>query len=147
MKANDALSPLDRTLGTWSVKGTHPLLPGRTIRGRMTFERIDDGAFIRMHSKMEDPQFPDGIALFGTDDDEGTCTMIYFDDRGVSRTYRVTFEPNGFTWSRDSSKFAQRFRVTFSADGRTMESEGTMKKEGGAWEPDLSLSYSRETDQ
>jgi len=139
---NPALAPLDRTVGAWTVTGSHPHLPGRTLRGRVTFERIEGGAFIRMCSKMEDPEFPEGIAIFGTDGDEQTCTMLYFDERGVGRRYDVTFHEDGFTWSRDSAKFAQRFRVTIAKDGRTMESEGMMKKEGAGWEPDLRLSYS-----
>lgn len=47
------------------------------------------------------------------------------------------------TWWRDSQKFSHRFRVTIASDANTIESEGTMKKEGGAWEPDLYLSYVR----
>ena len=143
MKTNEALAPLDCVLGTWSVTGSHPLLPGRTVRGRVTFDRLEGGAFLRMHSKMEAPEFPEGVAIFGTDADDGACTMLYFDGRGVSRRYDVTFHEDGFTWSRESPKFAQRFRVTFGAAGRTMESEGTMKKDEGAWEPDLRLSYVR----
>lgn len=143
MKTNEALSPLAETIGTWNVTGSHPALPGRSIPGRVTFEHIEGGAFIRMTSKMEDPQFPEGVAIFGTDGDDHSCTMIYFDDRGVSRCYDVTFHEDGFTWSRDSDVFAQRFRVTIAEDGRSMESEGQMKKKGSDWEPDLRLSYVR----
>ena len=143
MKPNAALATLDRTVGTWSVTGSHPQLPGRTVRGRTRFERIEGGAFIRMHSTVEDPEFPEGVAIFGTDGDDGTCTMLYFDTRGVSRRYDVAFHEDGFTWSRASPKLSQRFRVTIASDGRTMESEGMMKKDGGDWEPDLRLSYVR----
>jgi len=143
MKTNPALALLDRALGTWTVTGSHPFFPGRTLRGKVTFERIEGGAFLRMYSKMEDPEFPEGVAVFGTDGDDETCTMLYFDERGVSRKYDVALRADGFTWSRDSPKFAQRFRVTIADDGRRMESEGTMKKDGGAWEPDLGLSYVR----
>ena len=143
MKMNPALAPFDRALGAWKVTGSHPYLPGRVIRGHVTFERIEGGAFVRMHSKMEDPDIPEGVAIFGTDDDEGTSTMLYFDVRGVARTYDVTMDADGFTWSRDSAKFAQSFRVTIAKDGRSMEGVGTMKKEGGEVEPDLRLSYAR----
>ena len=51
--------------------------------------------------------------------------------------------PHAFTWSRDSPKFGQRYRVTIAEDGRTMEGEGTMKNEGATWEQDLCLSYVR----
>lgn len=142
---NQALAPLDRAVGSWTVTGSHPYLPGRTLRGRVTFERIEGGAFIRMHSKMDDPEIPEGVAIFGTDDEDNACTMLYFDVRGVARKYDVAFQPDGFTWSRDAKKFAQRFRVTIADDGSTMEGEGTMKKEGEAWEPDLRLSYVRST--
>ena len=145
MKTNPALATLDRAVGAWTVTGSHPYFPGRTLRGRVTFERIEGGAFIRMHSKMVDPEIPEGVALFGTDDGDNTCTMLYFDVRGVARTYDVTLDTDGFTWSREAPppQFAQRFRVTIASDGHTMESRGTMKKDGGAWEPDLSLSYVR----
>jgi hypothetical protein len=142
-KANAALGPLERAVGTWTVTGSHPLMPGRSLHGKVTFERIEGGAFLRMHSKMDDPEFPEGVAIFGTDGDDDDCTMLYFDERGVARRYDVERRADGFTWSRDSEKFAQSFRVTIADDGRTMESEGTMKKESGSWEPDLSLSYVR----
>jgi hypothetical protein len=143
MKANTALGPLERAIGTWKVTGSHPALPGRTVYGKVTFEHIEGGAFIRMHSEVEDPEFPEGVAIFGTDGDEGECTMLYFDSRGVARKYDVEFHGDGFAWSRDSQKFAQRFHITIAKDGRKMEGEGTMKKEGESWEADLSLSYVR----
>jgi hypothetical protein len=69
--------------------------------------------------------------------------MIYFDVRGVSRRYDVELRDDGFTWSRDDAELAQRFRVTIAPDGRSMEGEGTMSKDGRASEPDLCLSYAR----
>jgi hypothetical protein len=145
MKTNPALSLLDRAVGTWLVSGSHPYMPGRTLHGRVTFERIEGGAFVRMRSKMDEPEIPEGVAIFGTDGDDATCTMLYFDERSVARRYDVTFQDDGFTWSRDTPRFAQRFRVTMAQDGRTMQGEGSMKKESGDWEPDLALSYVRAT--
>jgi hypothetical protein len=141
MRTNRALAPLDRAIGVWTVTGSHPYLPGRTVRGVVTFERLERGAFVRMHSKMADPEIPEGVAIFGTDDADRTCTLLYFDARGVARRYDVDFHDDGFTWSRDTPEFAQRFHVTIASDGRTMEGEGTMRKDGAAWEPDLRLSY------
>jgi hypothetical protein len=140
---NPALATLDRAVGAWIVTGSHPYLPDRALRGRVTFERIEDGAFLRMHSKMEDPEIPEAVAIFGTDDADNACTMLYFDVRGVARVYDVEFHADGFTWSRDAPQFAQRFHVTIANDGQTMEGEGKMKKAGAAWEADLRLSYVR----
>jgi len=143
MKTNPALALLDRAVGIWTVTGSHPYLPNRTLHGRVTFERIEGGAFIRMHSKMDDPEIPEGVAIFGTDDSDNTCTLLYFDVRGVARRYEVELHADGFTWSRDTPQFAQRFRVTIAEDGGTMEGVGTMRKDGPTWEPDLKLSYVR----
>jgi hypothetical protein len=98
-----------------------------------------------MHSKMEDPEIPEGVAIFGTDSDDKTCSMLYFDERTVGRRYDVASGEDGFTWSRDTSPLAQRYRVTIAKDGRAMHGEGAMKKDGEAWEPDLRLSYIRVT--
>ena len=143
MTTNPALARLDRAIGTWSVTGSHPYLPGRTLRGRVTFERIEDGAFVRMHSKMDDPEIPEGVALLGTDDADDACTMLYVDVRGVARKYDVALDDDGFTWSRNAPGFSQRFRVTIARGGEAMEGEGTMSKDGATWEPDLRLSYVR----
>lgn len=140
---NADLAPLDRALGTWAVTGRHPFLPGRTLRGRVTFERIEGGAFVRMRSQMDEPEFPRGVAIFGTDDEAGGCTMLAFDDRGVARRYEVVLSADGFTWSRDAPSFAQRFQVEIAKDGRRMEGKGTMSREGKPWEPDLDLTYEK----
>lgn len=144
-KTNVGLAGLERVLGVWTVIGAHPYMPGRELHGRVTYERIEGGAFVRMHSKMQDPEIPEGVAIFGADGDAGTCTMLYFDTRGVSRRYEVVFHDDGFTWSRDASPLSQSFRVTYPGDGRTMRCEGRMKKDAGDWEPDLRLECTRAT--
>jgi hypothetical protein len=143
MKTNPALATLDRIIGIWTVTGSHPHLPGRRLHGRVTFEPVEDGAFIRMHSKMDDPEIPEGVAIFGTDDADNAGTMLYFDARGVARKYSVAFDADGFSWSRDAPQFAQCYHVTIAKNARSMEGEGEMKKDGQAWEPDLRLSYVR----
>jgi hypothetical protein len=144
MQANPALAVLDRLVGQWAVTGSHPLLTGRILRGRVTLERIDGGAFIRLHTRMDDVEIPEGVAIFGTDP-AGAGTMLYFDIRGVARVYTVELREGGFTWSRDghAPDFAQRFHVEVAPDGRSMRGTGSMKKPDADWEPDLSLDYRR----
>src|SRR6478672_13279471 len=90
-KPNPALEPLEILVGDWNTTGTHPLVPGTTFHGRTSFEWMEGGAFLIMHSQIDEPEIPSGIAIFGTDDVSGACTMLYFDERGVSRRYEVTF--------------------------------------------------------
>jgi len=96
-----------------------------------------------MHSEIDEPEIPSGIAIFGTDDATGECFVLYFDERGVSRRYEVTFHDDGWQWSRTTPEFSQRMVGAIAADGRTMTSRGEMSRNGAPWEPDLELTYTR----
>jgi hypothetical protein len=142
-KPNPRLEPLRVLVGTWTTAGTHPLVPGKTFHGRVSFSWIEGGAFLRMHSEIDEPEIPTAIALFGTDDAAGTCSMLYFDERNVSRRYEVHLEKGEWRWWRDDPDFAQRFVGTIAPDGRTIVARGEMSRNGGPWEPDLALTYTR----
>jgi hypothetical protein len=142
-KPNAALSPLSLLVGTWNTTGTHPLVPGTTFHGRTSFTWIEGGAFLMMHSQIDEPEIPSGIAVFGTDDTTAECSMLYFDERGVSRRYEVSLRDNIWKWWRNDPQFSQRFTGAISADGRTIVSSGELSRGGGKWEPDLALTYTR----
>ena len=142
-KPNAALQALSVLVGTWNTVGTHPLLPGTTFHGRTSFEWIEGGAFLIMHSEIDEPQIPSGIAIFGTDDTTGECSMLYFDDRGVSRRYEVSIKDNVWKWWRNTPGFSQRFAGTIAADGRTIAGRGELSRDGTNWEGDLQLTYTR----
>ena len=140
---NAALSGLEFLVGDWNTTGTHPMMPGVELHGRAKFEWIEDGAFLIMHAHIDDPRFPTGVAIFGTDNGTGECFMLYSDERGVSRKYDVVIEDHGFRWERFTTEFSQRFTVTAVNGAEQMVSKGEMSRDGGAWEGDLSLVYTR----
>src|SRR3954470_22399755 len=123
-KPNPALSALSVLVGTWSTTGEHPLVPGTTFHGRTSFAWIEGGAFLIMRSRIDESEIPSGIAIFGTDDSTGECSMLYFDERGVSRKYETRLEQNVWKWWRDVPDFSQRFAATIAPDGRTMAGTG-----------------------
>ena len=88
-RPNPALEPLSPLLGEWRTTGTHPLVPGTTFHGRTSFAWHEGGAFVVMRSEIDEPEIPDGVAIIGSDDAAGTFTMIYFDERDISRRYIV----------------------------------------------------------
>ncbi|SRR6266496_69165 len=139
---NPHLEPFSILVGTWNTVGHHPLIPGVELHGSVTFEWIDNGAFLRMSSVVDNPQIPNGIALFGSDNDAKRIFMLYFDEREISRKYDVSFEDNILKWWRDNPKFSQRFTVTFDDDNH-MTGKGEMCRDGKTWEGDLELVYSR----
>jgi hypothetical protein len=142
-KPNPALQPLSPFVGTWTTVGTHPLAPGTTFHGRTSFEWLEVGAFLIMRSQIDEPQIPSGVAVIGGDDATGACSMLYFDERGVSRRYEVRFHGRVWTWSLDAPGFSQRLTLELAADGRSIASGGEYSRDGSTWEPDLALTYAR----
>jgi hypothetical protein len=140
---NPRLAVFAPLVGEWTTEGRHPMVPGTTFHGRVSFEWHEGGAFLCMRSEIDEPQIPSGIAIIGDDDDTRAFTMLYFDQRSVARRYDVTMESNVLTWSRTSPKLSQRFVLTVDDDGGSMRGVGEMSRDGGAWEPDLSLTYVR----
>lgn len=143
LKPNPALQQLSVLVGTWRTVGTHPLVPGVTFHGRTAFGWMAGGAFLVMQSEIDEPDIPSAIAVFGTDDTTGECSMLYFDERGVSRRYEVTFHDNVLNWWRNAPEFSQRCATTIAPDERTMVSRGQYSRNGAPWEPDLELTYTR----
>jgi len=142
-KPNPALEPFGVLVGTWNTVGTHPLTPGTTYHGRATFEWFAGGAFLIMHTQIDEPQIPSGIAVFGTDDTTGECTMLYFDERDVSRKYEASFRDRELKWWRNAPGFSQRMTLAISADRRTIVGHGEYSRDDAPWEPDLALTYTR----
>jgi hypothetical protein len=142
-KQNPRLAAFAPLLGNWITRGTHPYLPGRSLRGRISFEHADDGAFVRMRSTSAESEVPSGVAIFGTDDAEGDGTMLYFDERGVSRRYAFSIREAELSWWRDDPSFRQRFTITLAPGEQRMSGKGQMSRDGGEWEADLAVEYER----
>jgi len=140
---NPALKPLAVLVGEWKTVGTHPMVPGVTFHGSTSFEWIEGGAFLTMHSEIDEPQIPSGVAIFGSDDATKELYMLYFDERAVSRKYNFALRDRTWTWWRDAPGFSQRFTCTIADDGRTMVGKGQLSKDGVNWEGDLDLTYTR----
>lgn len=143
-RPNPALEPLTALVGKWRTTATHPHVPGTTFHGRTSFEWHQGGAFLLMRSEIDEPEVPSGVAIIGSDDAAGTFTMIYFDEREVSRRYTVEAEAGVVvSWHRNEAGFAQRMVLTVAPDGARIDAHGTMSHDGGPWEDDLQLTYER----
>ena len=103
----------------------------------------EGGAFVLMRSEIDEPEIPSGVAVIGSDDAAGTFTMIYFDERTISRRYIVEVGDGEVSWHRDEAGFAQRMVLTIASDGSRLDAKGTMSHDGGPWEDDLQLTYER----
>ncbi|MGE0872740.1 MAG: hypothetical protein AB7P03_29565, partial [Kofleriaceae bacterium] len=138
------LKPLAELVGEWATHGSHPMLPGRTLHGRTTFEWLESGAFLLARMHIDAPEFPDGIAIFGTDDTKPNAgRMMYFDVRNVSREYEWILSGNIWIWMRNHPTFSQRMHLTIADDRQSIVSRGEMSRDGAAWGQDLQLTYTR----
>lgn len=96
-----------------------------------------------MRSEIDESHFPDGVAIFGSDDVARRFFMLSFDQRGISRAYDVTMEGNQLRWWRDEPSFSQRFVINIEDDGNKMIGKGEMSRDGAPWEKDLDLTFTR----
>src|SRR5581483_11356564 len=130
-RPNPALQALAPLVGEWRTTGTHPLVPGTTFHGRTSFAWYENGAFVLMRSEIDEPEIPSAVAVIGSDDAAGTFTMLYFDERDISRHYTVEVVDAEVRWHRDEAGFAQRMVLAISADGTRIDARGTMSRDGG----------------
>jgi hypothetical protein len=140
---NPALEPFRVLIGEWDTVGTHPLLPNTTLQGHASFEWLEDGAFILMRTEIDHAQVPNGIAIFGSDDERGEFYQVYFDERGISRKYDMSLQDNVWKWWRNTPEFSQRVTNTITDGGDTIIGKGEMSRDGSTWEGDLNLTYRR----
>src|SRR3954451_6165801 len=142
-RRNPELETLTPLIGQWRTTGTHPLVPGTTFHGRTSFEWFENGAFVLMRSETGEPEIPSAVAIIGSDDAAGTLTMIYFDERDISRRYTVEVTEGQVRWHRDEAGSARALVLSTAADGGRLEGRGKMSRDGGPWEGDLQLDYER----
>ena len=140
---NPKLKPFSALVGEWLTIGTHPLMPGTILHGHVSFEWIEDGAFLLMHSEVEEEGIPSSITVFGCDDSSEVVSMLYFDERGVSRIYQTTLNGNIWKFWRNAPGFSQRATGTFADDHNTIKVIGELSKDNLNWAGDLSQTYTR----
>ena len=145
-QANPALDALAPFLGEWEIEIAAMSFrddASAAVRGHSSFAWLEGGAFLTQRSEISDNDFPRSAAVIGADDEAGTYRMLYYDQRGVSRIYRMTFSGGIWTLWRDSPGFHQRFHGTFSEDGRTITAYWEKSADGSEWEKDFDLTYTK----
>ncbi|WP_339155903.1 hypothetical protein [Actinomadura luteofluorescens] len=141
MPPNPALDALDVLLGEWTAE----VPQFGDAQGRVTIDRLEGGAFLRIRSQPPPPA-PTATQLVGLDDSSGLYTVLYYDSRGVSRVYRMSFDGGVWKMWREAPGFDQRFTGTLSADGRGIQAAWEKSLDNEAWEHDFDIFYTKRAD-
>jgi len=144
-----ALEPLGAFVGAWSMEALFPQAPPTGIRGRTVFEWMPGERFLLQRWDVPHPDAPDGIAIIGFDEGQGSYVQHYFDSRGVARLYEMSFDDGVWKLWRTSADFSpldfsQRFTGTFSGDGARIDGRWESSPDGTNWEHDFDLTYTKE---
>ena len=145
-RSNPALDQLAPFIGEWNIEITSMSFhedPSAVVRGHSSFDWLEGGAFLIQHSEIANPDFPRSTAVVGPDDAAEIYRMLYYDSRGVSRIYRMTFNSGIWTIWREFPGFSQRFHGTFSEDGRIITAYWEKSGDGSNWERDFDLTYTK----
>ena len=107
MTSNPALADLQFLAGAWDMELSEAsFLPGpdAKVHGSVTFEWTEQGAALVM--RMGVAATPTAIWIIGRDDSEPGYHVLYADDRGVSRVYRMSFSGDTWRMRRDTPEFS-----------------------------------------
>ena len=117
-------------------------------QARATFEWILDGQFLMQRTHLPVPEAPDSLIVVGADPQTGGYSQHYYDSRGVTRRYAMTFDAGVWRLVRDAPDvppldFCQRFMGTFSDDRTTINGVWEKSFDGATWSHDFALTYRR----
>jgi hypothetical protein len=127
---------LDRLVGEWATTMRHEHV-AEPVAGRHRYERVLDGAFVRLTAAYEHPDFPDAQAFLW---DTG---YHYFDVRGVVRVFDFALDADGWTMTWLDPGMSQRAAYRLTGPD-TIEATGEASDDTGTtWRPDWSMTLRR----
>jgi hypothetical protein len=133
---------LDPLLGVWHMSASLPT-DGDPPHAEASFEWLDGGRFLIQRWRVDHPAAPDGIAIIGAGETEGSYRQHYFDSRGVARVYEMTLADGVWKLWRTAPGFSQRFTGTFNPAGDTISGTWELSRDGSTWEYDFDITYTR----
>ncbi len=141
--SNPALKDLKIFVGCWDMElSKAEFLPNlqTKVHGHASFEWIEDGAYLVAYQGTN--KVPRARWLIGRDDTTGQYKVLYFDSRGVSRIYEMSFKNKVWKMWRSVPDFPQLFKGVFK-DHDTIVAEWKTAKDGKHLKHDFNMKYTR----
>ena len=138
-----ALQALEPLIGEWTAEAAWPSGERWPGGGHSSFAWHPSKAYVVWTSTVELPEAPASTSIIGCDAANATYTMLYADERGVSRIYEMTIDEQGWTLARTGEPFAQRFVATFRDGGDTMDARWEAAEDSETFALDFTIVYRR----
>ena len=124
---NPALAGLAVLIGDWRLTLSEApwLAEGQPLSGTATIEWLD-GWLLVERSEFEESKLrpPTSLSVVGRNESREDYELLYADDRGVSRVFRMTFADRVWTQHREDPGFFQHFEGVVDHSGNGID---------GAW--------------
>jgi hypothetical protein len=138
---NPSLSDLSVLIGHWDAQFDFPTDPPGALAGRVEFHLIAEGAFLVMRSLPAKGGPPKSVSIIGRDEISSAYTMLYYDERGVSRVYVMNFGNSLWTLEGRPRDFWQRFRAEVGTE--IIRGAWEASADGQEWTHDFAVTYTR----
>jgi hypothetical protein len=143
---NPALKPLEVLSGHWEMELSNAAFlpdPSATVKGSVSFEWVQGGAFLLMRIGDKSSGAPNAIWLIGRDETRPNYTVLYYDARSVSRVYEMSFSKSVWKMWREAPGFWQRYDGTLSKNSKTITAHWEKSSDGINWEHDFDVTYTK----
>jgi hypothetical protein len=138
---NNALVALEALLGEWEFTMSNCWFLeslDTKIKGSTIIERLHD-SFVVIRNTSADKK-PEDIMIIGHSDPQEKYEMFYYDQRGVSRIFNMTFDGKRMLFWREDKDFYQRMTLDIGEDSLHSVAEASDDK-GKTWRIDLEMDY------
>ena len=140
---NPALKDLEFLAGDWDIELSNAAFlpkPDEKVRGSVAFRWLESGALLMMSQGIGPPA---ATWVIGRDEGGPDYTVLYFDNRGVSRVYEMSFRGRVWKMWRSNPDFSQRFEGEISEDNHMIAASWEKSADGKTWEHDFDLRYTK----
>jgi hypothetical protein len=142
---NPALKNIEMLAGEWAMELSNASFlpdPNTTIKGSVSFEWLENGDFLVMRQGEKNDSMW-ATWLIGHDEDSQNYTVLYIDNRRVSRVYDMSFEKDVWKIWRNAPGFSQRFVGKISKDKKIIKAYWEKSADGKTWEHDFDMLFKR----
>ena len=140
---NKALAVLEPLIGEWEYTMYNSWFlesMDTKVKGFTTIKRLED-SFVVVRSTDADKK-PSDVWVIGYSDPQDKYEMFYYDQRGVSRIFNMTFDGKRLVFWREDEDMYQRITMDITATGLHSVAEASEDK-GKTWRKDLEMTHTR----